>query len=110
MAPRSGVRVSAAFRGVVSDRLEVLQSTCQETDDIVAQVSWCARCAGHVAKHVGAAGVAALCLGKFMAGGAVAAVSPAACWPPQSGSARPSVACCTTLLGRRHRHRVTCRQ
>jgi len=28
MVPTSGVRVSASFSGVVSDRLDVLQSTC----------------------------------------------------------------------------------
>ncbi len=52
MAPRSGVRVSAAFRGVVSERLEVLQSTCQAKNDVMAKVSWRPCCAGRTETHV----------------------------------------------------------
>ena len=55
MTPRSGVRVSAAFNGVVRVRLEVLQSTCQNIVTLwqsslhVCVLCWtccetCARC------------------------------------------------------------------
>ena len=120
MAPRSGVRVSAAFRGVVRDRLEVLQSTCQTTSAALRKEStWYAR---DVLTHsrtkccmrcwlccilLGQGGTK---VDQAEPNGAVVASSPAACRPPQSGSGRPSVACCTMLLGRRRQHRATCRR